>query len=400
MSHQVDQAPHGARLARAEAGWRPSWWPPLLAWLSATAVVLTTCAVAGWPPFAPITTWARQDSFLYLSIARHGYTLGICSELNQHIDGAWCGNSGWFPAYPWIVGGLHQLGLPLAGTALAISWLAGLGTLIVLWRAFLAGRGALGAGVALCYAAFAPGLVYTYADFPLSLVTFSAVVSLALLQRRRWLASGIAAAVAALAYPIGLAVAPAGAVWVLTERGAARRERLRRLALVAGPSLLGLAGFALAQRLETGRWNAYLLAQQKYGHQVRDPLTANGTAVRMFVHSPFLARPSLADLDQLASASSLQTLLVAFVVVCVVVELAVRRGATVRDDTLIAVWAVLAWLLLYAGSQVHTYRGETALLPIAVLVRRLPAPLAIAITAVAVLLVVPMTQLYLADALR
>jgi hypothetical protein len=190
-------------------------------------------------------------------------------------------------------------------------------------------------------------------------------------------------------------VAPAGALWLLSERGVAARERLRRSVLVLCPWLAGLAAFALDQRLSTGRWNAYLLVQQKYGHQLQDPLTAVGGAFRTFVHSPFLARPSLASLDNFESATSLQTLLVFAVIVSVLIELMVRRGASLHDDALIAIWAVLAWLLMYGASRTHTYRGEVALLPIAVLVRRLPWALSIPMTVVALCLVVLITRLYL-----
>jgi hypothetical protein len=400
MGHRLDYAPRAAESRFAQRRRLLSAWPPVLAWVGATAVVLGTSLANGWAPFAPIATWSRWDSAHYLSIAKSGYNLIACSQVRPPVAGTWCGNAGWFPAYPWIVGGLHLLGLPLAGTALAVSWLCCLGTLIVLWRAFLADRPSLAAAVALCYAALAPGLVYNYGDYPLSLASFCAVVSLALLQRRRWLAAGIAAAVAALAYPIGLAVAPAGALWLLSDRGVAVCERLRRLLLVLGPWLAGLGMFALGQRLSTGRWDAYLLVQQKYGHELRDPLTALSSAFHAFVHSPFVAGPSFASLDRFASATSLQTLLVFVVIVCVLVELVVRRGASVRADALIAIWAILAWLLVYTASQVHTYRSEVALLPVAVLVRRLPLPLSIPLTAIALLLVVPVTQLYLAGVLR
>jgi hypothetical protein len=400
MNQRVDYAPQAAHARHAQRRPLLSFGPPVLAWLGATAVVLGTCVANGWPPFAATATWAHEDANLYLWVARSGYNIIPCSQVSPPVPGIWCGNAGWFPAYPWIVGGLHLLGLPLAGTALAVSWLACLGTLIVLWRAFLVGRPGLAAGVALCYAALAPGLVYNYGTYPLSLTSFCAVVSLALLHRRRWLWAGIAAAVAALAYPVGLAVAPAGALWLLADRSVAVRERLRRAALVLGPWLVGLAAFVVDQRVSTGRWDAYLLVQQKYGHQLQDPLVAVGSAFRTFADSPFVARPSLASLSDFASATSLQTLLVFAVLVSVLAELAIRRGANLRNDALIAIWAVLAWLVVYTASQVHTYRGEVALLPVAVLVRRLPWPLSVLLTAVALVLVAPLIQLYHANVLR
>jgi hypothetical protein len=360
------------------------WWPPVLAWLGATAVVFTTCLANHWDPFAATATWGHEDARNYLAIAQGGYRLFVCPR----SDPVWCGNAGWFPAYPWIIGGLHRLGLPLAGTGVAVSWLASLGTLIVLWQAFLVERPGLAAGIALGYAAVAPGLAYDYAIFPLSLVCFATVTSFALLHRRRVPAAGVAAAVAALAYPVGLAVAPAGLLWLLTERGVAVRVQLRRCVLFVGPTLVGLAAFALDQQLSTGHWNAYLLLQQKFRHGLRDPLGP--------VASAFVTRPSVANLYDITGAIVLQAALVFAVLVIVLAELVIRRGAGTRADSLIAIWAVLAWVLVYLAAHVDTYRGVAALLPIAILVRRLPVALSIPITVVALFLASSVTHLYLA----
>jgi hypothetical protein len=377
-----------------------AWWPPLLAWLTATSVVLVTCAKDGYPPFAPVTTWERHDAIQYLRVAHLGYNLARCAQLHPPVAGAtWCGDSGWFPLYPWILSGLHHLGLQTGPAALIISWLASLGTLIVLWRAFLAGRPGLSAALALCYAAFAPGLIYNYGEFPLSLAAFCTVCALALLQRGRWVPAGIAAAAAALAYPVGLAVAPACALWLLTDRTASLSRRAGRATGVLLPTLAGLAVFAVVLQVSTGRWNAYLLVQDRYRHRAQDPFAELGSVLRGFAHSPFVARPSYTTLAMLTGAPALQTLLVAFVILCVVAELAVRRGPNARDDALVAIWAVLAWAVLSVATGVDTYRGDVALLPVAALVRRLPWPLAAFSTAGAVVLVVPMTHLYLARAL-
>lgn len=377
-----------------------SWWPPLLAWLAATTVILATSARYGYPLFAPITTWARHDALNYLQISRHGYHLVLCSQMHPPVLVAkWCGDAGWFPAYPWLLSGLHLLGLQVDATAIEISWLASLGTLVVLWRAFLAGNPGLGAGLALCYAAFAPGLVYSYAEFPLSLVTFCTVSALALLQRRHWVWASLAAGVAALAYPIGLAVAPACALWLLFERRSAFLVRLWHAAAVTIPTLAGLIVFGVVERLQTGHWNSYLLVQERFHHRLEDPLTRIVLVARSFAHSLFVAKPSYASLDLLSGAPTIAGLLVTFVVACVVVELVIRRGENWRNDALVALWAVLAWTVLWIETGVDTYRGDIALLPAAALVRRLPWPVGAVVTAAAIVLVVPVTHLYLNRAL-
>ncbi len=355
-----------------------------MAWVTATTVVVVTCVVEGWPPFDAQKTWLRADSGLYLDIAAHGYSLLICPP---GVLPGWCGNAGWFPAYPWVSGALAAFGAPTAQTALAVSWAAGLATIVLVWWALPARETRVAAAVALAYAAFAPGIVYRYAVFPLALLTLATVAFLGLLQRDRWFAGGLAAAVGLLAYPIGLVGAPAGAVWLLASRSIPLRERVRRVMLVAYPSLVALWVFVFDQWLETGHWNAYLLVQRKYDHHLQDPFHMVVAAWhRVFADGPLFT---------LTKSLALQTLLVSFILACVLIELVIRRGAFAHADALVAIWAVMAWAMPISETNVATYRGEAALLPLALLVRRLPWPLGAAITLAAAVLAVTMTKLYL-----
>ena len=362
-------------------------WPPVVAWLAATTVVVVVAAAAGWNPFAAEATWARWDSATYLSIARSGYALAPC----LHVPGAWCGSMAWFPAYPWIVGALYHLGLPLAGTALAVSWLALFGTLVVIWREFLVGQPRGPAAAALLYAAFAPGAIYAHAIFPLSLLSLCTVTFLALLQRGRWVAAGIAGACAALAYPVGVVAAPAAALWLLTDRAARPRERFRRAVLILGMWAAALGGLVADQQLETGHWDGFRLVQSNYRHHLRDPLAAVGGAFVTLAHKSLLGRPG---------AAALQTLLLVFVILCVLVLLVAAHASRTRLTVLVSIWAVAAWLLPHTITNVSAYRGEAALLPIAVVMWRLPRAILAVATSAAIILSVPMELLFLRGILK
>jgi hypothetical protein len=351
--------------------------------------VIVTCVVEGWPPFTPKTTWLRWDSGLYLSIAEHGYDFFVCPPGGTP---GWCGSGGWFPAYAWVTGAFVKLGSPAAPAALVIAWLAGLATLVLVWRALPAREPRTAAAIALAYAAFAPGMFYRYAIYPLSLLTLATVAYLLLMQRGRWLAAGVAAGVGVLTYPAGLAAAPAGAVWLLAQRSVPLRERARRIALSVYPSLVALWFFVTDQWFETGHWNAYLLVQRKYHHKFQDPFHPVRHAWHVVTaHGSWFTE---------AKAPALETLLVAFVLACVLIELVVRRGPAARADALVAIWAVIAWAGPLSESKLATWRGEAALLPLALLVRRLPRPLGVAIAIAAAVLAVPMTKLYLGNFLN
>lgn len=366
-----------------------AWWPPVAAWLVVTAFVLLVCRHEGWPPFSATATWSRWDSVRYLSIATQGYNLFPCHP-PTYAPGTWCGNAGWFPAYPWIVGGLHKLALPTDGTALVVSWIACLAALVLLWRAFLVQLPRPGGVLALAYAACAPGLVYDYAIFPLSLLSLCTLGALAFLVRGRALPAGVAAGLAAITYPVGLALAPAGVVWLAAARRLPPRTRVRRVALYTAPILATLALFTVDQRLETGRWNAYLLVQQKYGHGLQDPFAAVYTAGQSVLHGSAF---------HLVDAPSLQTLLLAFVLLSVLVDRLLHRASATALDTLVVVWALAAWLVPHIWANVSEYRSEAALLPVALLVGRLPRVLSLCIVAGAFLLVAPMELLFLRSVL-
>ena len=87
-------------------------------------------------------------------------------------------------------------------------------------------------------------------------------------------------------------------------------------------------------------------------------------------------------------------MLVTFVLACVLLELIVRHRSTTRFDALVALWALGTWWVALMQTNVSIWRGEAALVPLALLVRRLPPPLASAITVAAFLIMIAMTRLY------
>jgi hypothetical protein len=360
-------------------------WPPLAAWSAAALFLLGMAVATGHDPFQT-RVWARWDSGLYFDIARHGYTVFPCPT----EPGDWCGNAAWFPLYPWLIRCLHAVGLPLAPAAIVLSWLLTAATLVLLWICFLDRRLTLASGIVLVYAAFAPGQVFDFAAYPLALLTLATVAHFALLARGRWVAAGLAGFAAALSYPLGLLLAPAAAVWLLAGRRAGLAERARRAAIVAGLTAAGGIVVVLVQRIDTGRWNAFFLVQAKYEHHWQTPLTtvrAARYAVAQTAPSLFSARPA-------------QTLFVALVVACCVAAVAVAWRRVGQIEVLIALWVVLAWALPHAETGVSLYRSEAALLPAALLLRRLPRPLALLFAAAAVALAVPMAKLFLTGRLQ
>jgi len=357
--------------------------PPLVIWAVAATSVAVAAAAFGYSPFHG-ATWSRWDSTHYLEIARNGYDFFRCPP--DYPFGGWCGNAGWFPAYPWLVAALHLAGLPLQGTAAAVSWLFTAATIVLLWNTFFARRIAPTVLGTLVYAAWAPGQIYDYAIFPLSMLAFFTILHLWLLHRGRWIGAGLAGAVAALSYPLGVLLVPVSAAWLLLERSAGLRERLRRVVLASGLTLAGVVVLVVDQKLETGRWNAYLLVQDKYHHNLQNAVAATRDSLRPLVHGqPF----------ELAKAPAWQTLAVTLAFVAVVVWAVLNRSSLDRVDALILLWAIPTWLLPLSQAAISIQRSQAALLPLAVSLRRLPRPLLLVLIVLAVPVAVAMEKLFL-----
>jgi len=336
---------------------REGWLPPVAAWLAGAALLCATAAATGHDPFAA-SAWSRSDSVHYEAIARHGYELHHCAPgegMNARVK--WCGNTAWFPGYPLLLAAASAVGLPLEPAGVAISWLAWAATLVLLWRWFLPRRLA-----PLACAAFAPGLVYLYAIFPLSLLTLAAVVFMRYLDRRPPVA-GAAGAVAALAYPLGLVLVPVVTLVHLWQRRHSRGLVARGLVL-AGPAVASGIGFLVAERLQTGRWTAYFDLANTYGG-AHDPVTSftDWLTVLRDAANPF----------GYALVPVWQLLLVTALLALAAVAVALRRPG--RREIALLVWCLGVWFVPLLQSHQSLWRTEAALVLLAPLLALLPRAL-------------------------
>jgi hypothetical protein len=290
------------------------------------------------------------------------------------------------PLYPLTMVPLMAIGIQSTGGT-AIAWLFALATLVALWRTFLSNRPLALAAGALAYAAFAPGQIFFYSVYPLSMLTFFTVLHLWFLHRERWVAAGLAGAGAAMTYPTGVLLVAVSALWLAIERNAGVLERLRRIALTSGLTLVGALAVVLVQLIQTGAWDAYFKVQAKYGHVLQEPLKRNWEEVRSAFDSSLLT---------IYQAPAVQTAFVTLVMTACLGVLGwefLRRGLT-RLDALMGIWAVAFWAFPLAQGNVALYRSQATLLPLAVLAR-LPGPAVYLMAGAAAWLTIPMTTLFL-----
>jgi hypothetical protein len=355
------------------------WWPPLLAWLVALAGLWLVAVHSGHHPWHA-ATWAHWDSALYESIARHGYEVHRCGSAGHT---KWCGNTAWFPGYPLLMAGLHVFGLSLFAAGVVLSWLFAATALVLLWRLFLRELPSRFAAVGgLLYAAWAPGQVYQFAVYPLSLLVVFTLACLHFLRRGRWAAAGFMGAGATLTYPVGVTLAVVAALWVaLTlERG-----RVRALAASAAPIPVAFVLILAVQRAQTGRWSALFDVQSTYDHGIHNPFGAISNALILWSRTQSFASENV---------KALQTLAVSALLLAILMTIVLRRARPARLELLFLLWAAVTWALPLSQGNISVQRSQAALLPVAVLVARLPRPLLVVAIIAAVGLSIPVARLY------
>jgi len=229
--------------------------------------------------------------------------------------------------------------------------------------------------------------VYYHAVFPMSLTALLTLLTFLLLRRGNWVLAGLAGGLTAMSYPIGVLLAPAAALYLLLASGPVR-QRLLRAGFVAGSTGIGTLAVLGLFKLSTGRFDAQLLAMQKYGIGTQNPI-ANFRAVlerRHFTVHPALIPPGEAEqvYGTVSAELLFATALVGLGLVALVVT-AVQHRATPLDWAL-ALYGMLALLVpLIVGANVAQFRSHTLLLPMVLLLRHVPVlvPLLAAVTGAA-----------------
>ena len=201
-----------------------------------------------------LTEW---DGQWYLDVARHGYDTAL-----THRPGGGLVNTNivFFPLYPVLIAGLGLL-LGAVAAALLISLLAGIAAAVAL-RAIgeeLYDR-RTGLLLAALWAAVPTAVVESMA-YTESLYTALAAFTVLFLIRERWIAAGVAALLAGLTHPTGVAAAATVGVCALvtlTRRPTGPRPWL---ACVLAP--IGALGYLAWVGVALGRWDGFTVMEEQ-----------------------------------------------------------------------------------------------------------------------------------------
>jgi len=347
---------------------------PFLALLGALLVVAGAAMTCSLGPLRG-STYARWDSFNYISIATRGYYL---EEEEGHVVG---GNVAWFPGYPLLIRACASRHLTPAKWGKIISTVFAFTLLVALWRV-LRGKGQ--DLLTLFLSAFFPGFVYYHSVFPLSMVTALAVLAVLLSARGSHLAAGCVGALAAFTYPPGFLVGGPLLWGVLRDPRLTPRGRLG--ALLQGPLLVALGLLAVfAYQATSVGWTAFFRMRTEYFDN------APSNPLREFVQNTSVATDALTP----EALPHLQTLLVAVLVLTSCGIAWRHRSSLSLLEQQLLVSALLFWAFPYfLGRGISPYRAEALVVGIVPLVGRLSLAWQLVLLAVFVSLGLGMCRLF------
>jgi hypothetical protein len=359
--------------------------PPLVALVAGWLLVASRIPAGFGSPVNPYT-FARRDSFQYLSIARFGYVMHFNCHRAPHGALAHvhvCGNVTWFAGLPLLMRAVSVTGISLLAAGLIITWLGWYLTLLMVWllsdpasRGQKTRWGTAARWLCLLLAAFFPGQIYFAGIFPISVAAFGVLACCywsALVPNRALAAT--AGVIAGSFYLAAVAVIPGLAIAAVMTKD---RKVRAAMCWAGGGVAAGVAAVLAYAQVAVGHWNAYFITEHaEYFVGTHDPLLE---IVKRYKH--FVPLPAPAAHRAVAEQAFLVVLLLALALAGFLACVSAGLQAT---DVILAVTTVVVWLIPYVGGgRLAVYRAEALLVVLVPLLRRLPAwalvvPLAAAI---------------------
>jgi hypothetical protein len=377
------------RRRRTRRRWVTLLVPPFVAFLFAEVLLYVSAVQTGTTgDFFTPPHWARYDSGIYLEIAAHGLILQPCVGPAYPPHSA-CGTVGFAPLYSGLIAALGHLGLSLPVAGMVLTILFAYLTLQVLWI-LIGPAWSFSALCCLALGACFPGMVYYYALFPVSLLTFFALVCLLLFIRRRFWLAGLAGAFCCWAFAIGPLI---GVVLLVAALLVERGPGFWKVAVrTAGVTFAGFAAWLVVNQIWVGQWHAYFRGQSKYANGLHDPISVFITAFTGGPAAPYPLQDPNPGYDYLIPKA--QSAFIAALVIGLVIW-TLRRRPVSRTEWVVLSYTVIFWLLpLVDGASLSRYRMEALLLPCAALCTRVPRPVQAALVVTSAILAVGLANLF------
>lgn len=265
------------------SAWAPLVGRVLLLYGISRLITLAAAAMAAavTPNSTIGTVLGQWDGTWYLAAVEQGYPAKIPEVGGELVQNT----TAFFPLYPLAVRAADVVlpgGPGVAGVGVALAFGAVAAVLVAVVASTLAGRAVAERSAALF--CFFPGAVVFSLIYSEGAMIAAAAACLLFLHQRRWVAAGIAGAVASASRPTGIVVAAACA-WAAMVAIRHRREwRALAAPLIAPLGMLAFFAFLWARTGEADIW----FRTQREAWRDRTDFGANTASVALdFITSPF-----------------------------------------------------------------------------------------------------------------
>lgn len=231
--------------------------PEVIAYCAVRAVGLIVLAVMAAHPGRVSSLLVKWDGSWYLDVARHGYNTALAHRPDGSLVNT---NIVFFPLYPFLVAAVGLV-VGLVHAALLVSLASGILAAVAMCRiGELLYDKRTGIVLAALWGALPTAVVENMA-YTESLYTALAALTVLYLLTERWIAAGVAALLAGLTHPTGVAAAVTVfvcAIIVIVRRGGGWRPwAAMAMAPVGIIGYLAWVGFALH------RWDGFTYMEEK-----------------------------------------------------------------------------------------------------------------------------------------
>jgi hypothetical protein len=307
--------------------------------------------------FFSIPDYLRWDSGHYLSIANVGYTLKKCCIENINYPNChdWCGNSGWFPFYSYLIKTLTSLGFEDVFAGYMISAIFHFLVIYMIVKFCIEHYNKIQNLIILTALIFFFGNIYYQAIFPISMFLFLIICSFNLIVKGNYFKAAIAGAASVFTYPSGLWLLIVFPVYIFFC--CSIRLSIKGLLTSVYTCLILLCGYLpimIIQKIQVDNWNAFFMVQKTYGHGINIP-------------TKYIKR-NIIDLFSNAMTNNfwieIQTNVVLCMIIIVFTFSIIKNKSLLKMDLLILIYLFIFYLIpLSMGKSLSLYRAESILLP-------------------------------------
>lgn len=343
--------------------------------------------------YLDITTWVRWDAAHYLGIAKNGYEFFSCAgHFGYPLDAKeFCGNTGWFPAYSFLIRFVSAFVGSYEYSAVLLSNLFYFFSLYLMLRISNKYDFSLHTFAFLLVAAFFFGFIYYHAVFPISMIICISLLSIHyFLKRQIWIAA-LFAMLVSFTYASGFLLTTTLVLLHLFEKKTSFKKNLLFAGLTGLIGGLGLIACFLIFELKFNDWQAFFKVQAKYEHHLQNPILNLADYFSVFNRDELLS-----DGNIILSQS---LLVIATYLLALIVYLRKGKKRTRLHSTILlyaSLFLVFPWIV---GGELSMYRSEALLLPIVLIFKDFKTDYLTSLLGVLLFIGVPMSMLFFKNVL-